>query len=183
MTPVETVILALALAIDSFAVGAAVGLRHREPMQIFRLSFHFGLFQALLPLIGAVAGAAMFLLVEAVSHWVVFILLLVVGGRMIREAFSKSDHPADRDLTRGWPLIVLSLSVSLDALAVGVSLGLQEQDYLVPIVVIGVASTLATLVGMSLGRRAGPAMGRWGGVLAGLVLIGIGFKALLERYS
>ena len=61
MTPVETVILALALAIDSFAVGAAVGLRHREPMQIFRLSFHFGLFQALLPLIGAVTGAAMFL--------------------------------------------------------------------------------------------------------------------------
>ena len=84
MSPVEILLLAVALAVDAFTVGAAVGLRHRAPRQVFRLAFHFGLFQALMPLIGALAGGALFELVAAASHWVAFGLLLFVGGRMIR---------------------------------------------------------------------------------------------------
>jgi putative Mn2+ efflux pump MntP len=88
------------------------------------------------------------------------------------------ERPVDRDLTRGLSLVVLSLAVSIDALAVGFTFGLEGQDYLFPIVVIGVVAGMATLVGMLLARRIGRRLGRAGEVLAGLVLIGIGVRIL-----
>jgi len=176
----EILLLALALAVDAFTVGAAVGLRHRSPRQVFRLAFHFGLFQALMPLIGAFSGHAIRVVVAAASHWIAFGLLVFVGGRMIRNALRDEERPADRDLTRGLSLVVLSIAVSIDALAVGFTFGLTGERFLVPIVVIGVVAGLLTIAGMLLARRIGPRLGRAGEALAGVVLIGIGVKILLD---
>jgi len=180
MILIETLLLALALAVDAFTVGAAVGLRHRSPRQVFRLAFHFGLFQALMPLLGALSGHALRSLIAAASHWIAFGLLLFVGGRMIREALRGEERPVDRDLTRGMSLVVLSVAVSIDALAVGFTFGLTGESFLVPIVVIGVVAGVMTVVGMLLAGRIGPRLGRVGEVVAGLVLVGIGVKVLVD---
>jgi len=83
VTLFEIFLLAVALAVDAFSVGVAVGLKHKRPRQIFRLSFHFGLFQALMPLLGALAGTLLLRWVRQWDHWVVFGVLAALGGRMI----------------------------------------------------------------------------------------------------
>jgi putative Mn2+ efflux pump MntP len=153
-------------------------MAHRRPRQVFRLAFHFGLFQGLMPFLGAVSGLAVRRLVAAVSHWIAFGLLAFVGGRMIVEAVKGEERPMEKDLTRGLSLVVLSVAVSIDALAVGFTFGLEGRDYLVPILVIGAVAGVATLIGMLLARRIGPRLGRAGEALAGLVLIGIGVRIL-----
>ena len=183
MNLTEILLLALALAVDAFTVGAAVGLRHRSPRQIFRLAFHFGLFQALMPMIGALSGHVLRGLVAAASHWIAFGLLFIVGVRMIREALRDEERPTDRDLTKGLSLVVLSVAVSVDALAVGFSFGVTGEEFLMPIVVIGVVAALMTLAGMLLAGRIGPRLGRAGEVLAGVVLIGIGAKVLFDALT
>jgi putative Mn2+ efflux pump MntP len=180
MTFTETLLLALALAVDAFTVGAAVGIRHRKPRQVFRLAFHFGLFQALMPLIGAFSGRGLRALTEAFSHWIAFGLLAWVSIRMIREAIRGTDESYDRDLTRGLSLVTLSVAVSIDALAVGFTFGLTGESFVVPVVIIGVVASLATLVGMLLAGRIGPQLGRAGGIVAALVLLAIGIKVLID---
>src|SRR5512142_1267040 len=107
--------IALALAMDAFAVAIVTGLAdvpltHRR---VFRLAFHFGLFQALMPAIGWVAGRVVYRWVEPVAHWVAFVLLGFVGGRMIWGALhGGGERRADGDTTRGWSLVMLSVATS-----------------------------------------------------------------------
>ena len=173
-------LIALALAADAFTVGVAVGLNHRSPRQIFRLSFHFGLFQALLPLMGALMGVAAADWIGAWSPYLAFGLLTFIGGRMIREAFKEDDGDERFDLTRGFSLVGLSLAVSMDALAVGFTLGLERSGSLtVYFAVIGVTAALLTLVGMLIAGWVNAKSKTAINVVAGVVLIGIGVKMLL----
>jgi putative Mn2+ efflux pump MntP len=182
MGPLEILLLALALAADAFSVGAALGLRYRGGRQTFRLAFHFGLFQALFPLAGALLGTTLLSYVEQWDHWIAFVLLGVLGCRMIRHASEGPDpRLADRDLTRGWSLVGFSVAVSLDALAAGVTLPAAGAPILVSALTIGVVTGLATLLAV---RLAAAIAGRLGGrieVAAGLVLIGLGIKIVLDH--
>ena len=175
----EIILLALALAVDAFTVGAAVGLRHHTPRQIFRLSFHFGLFQALLPLAGIVIGHALEGIVGAFDHWLAFGLLLFVGGRMVLGVFRDEEEQDDRDLTKGASLVLLSLAVSIDALAVGFTFGVSGVPFALPVFLIGVTAGLMTVIGMLMSCRIGRMLGRGCELAAGLVLVGIGLKILL----
>lgn len=182
MTFSELILISLALAVDAFTVGVAVGISHRAPRQIFRLSFHFGLFQALFPLVGALMGAWMSEFISSYSHWVAFVLLSLVGGKMIFESFRKSDDVFETDPTRGWSMVMLSVAVSIDALAVGFTLGLEDVSIAVVVAVIGIVAGISTLVGMKL---AGRLASQWTSrlePLAGLVLIGLGVKTVVEHY-
>lgn len=174
MSLVEIILLALALAVDAFTVGAAVGLRHHSPRQIFRLSWHFGLFQALMPLIGIALGSVLETLVARFSHWLAFGLLLFVGGRMIVGSFKEGDAEHDLDLTRGFNLIVLSVAVSIDALAVGFTFGVSGVPFGLPVALIGVTAGVMTAVGMLLANRIGRALGKRCELVAGMVLVLIG---------
>ncbi|MBN2529159.1 MAG: manganese efflux pump [Deltaproteobacteria bacterium] len=178
----EIILVALALAVDAFTVGVAVGISHRTPRHIFRLSFHFGLFQALLPLIGAVIGSWMSYLISSFSHWVALGLLSLVGGKMIYESVMGEDDDYSRDPTKGLSLIVLSMAVSIDALAVGFTLGLEEVSIAVVVSIIGVVAALATLMGMILAGRIAARVSSRLEPLAGIVLIGLGIKAVIEYY-
>jgi putative Mn2+ efflux pump MntP len=180
----EVILLALALAVDAFSVGAAVGLEHRSPRQVFRLSWHFGLFQALMPLAGILLGLGLERWIRAFDHWVAFCLLVLVGGRMVRGALRPGEEETEtRDPTRGLTLITLSLAVSIDALAVGFTLGITGASFVVPVCVIGVVAAFATLASMLLAGRIGRILGKRAEVLAGLVLIGIGVKILVEHLA
>ncbi len=181
----ELVALAVALAMDAFAVALAtgVGLRTVSGRQTFRLAYHFGLFQALMPIIGWAAGRTFARAIEAVDHWAAFGLLAVVGGHMLWEALRGEDGHAKSDPTRGLSLVLLSLATSMDALAVGLSLSLLGISIWWPALVIGVVCAAITAAGLHLGRLAAAAsrLGRWAEALGGLVLLAIGIRILVQH--
>jgi putative Mn2+ efflux pump MntP len=177
--------LALALAMDAFAVALGTGavLSRLTGRHLFRLGFHFGLFQALMPVIGWLAGLTIMQWVEAWDHWIAFSLLAIIGGRMIYEAFSDEEKTDDRDPTKGLSLVLLSIATSIDALAVGFSLSVIGVSIWMPALVIGLVAGVLTIAGMLLGGRIG---NRWGSrveIFGGLVLISIGIKILIEHLS
>jgi manganese efflux pump family protein len=176
--------LAVALAMDAFAVALAAGITidRLTGRHLFRLGFHFGLFQAMMPVLGWLAGMSIHRWITAIDHWVAFALLALIGGKMIWEALShEEENPPRADPTRGWSLVMLSVATSIDALAVGLSLAMLEVSIWIPAAVIGLVCAPLTVLGMMLGRRIS---GFWGPrveIVGGLVLIGIGVKILLEN--
>jgi manganese efflux pump family protein len=178
--------LACALAMDAFAVAIVTGLTLNplSKRQVFRLSFHFGLFQALMPIIGWIAGNALYRYIAAFDHWVALGLLAFVGGRMFWEALHKDEEKtASKDPTSGWDLVILSVATSIDALAVGLSLAMIGSTILIPAIIIGIVAATFTITGMLLGRRIGALWGKRVEAGGGLILIAIGLKILLEHLT
>jgi len=175
--------ISLALAMDAFAVALAAGavLNPLTRRHLFRLGFHFGLFQALMPIVGWLIGMAVQKWISAYDHWIAFVLLAFVGGKMIREAFDEEKDKAVSDPTRGLTMVMLSVATSIDALAVGLSLALLRVSVWLPAAVIGLVAGVLTLLGMMLGRRLGNNWGKRVEVCGGLVLCIIGLKILLEH--
>lgn len=176
--------LAIGLGMDAFAVAIAVGARmpHLGFHPVFRLSFHFGLFQFLMPIIGWLIGNQIERFVHQWAHWIAFVLLLFIGGKMIWEAIRFTpEELAAADPTRKWSLIILSVATSIDALAVGFSVALLDGEIVMSAIVIGVVAAVMTLIGMGLGRTAGLGLGRSAGILGGIILLGIGIKILIEN--
>jgi putative Mn2+ efflux pump MntP len=177
--------VAVALALDAFAVALVAGatIKPLTGRHLFRLSFHFGLFQALMPALGWLAGKAVHRYIESVDHWVAFGLLSIVGGRMIWGAVRGGDNLGGpvRDPTSGLNLVLLSVATSIDALAVGLSLAVIGVAILLPAVVIGLVAAGFTLLGMLLGGRVRPRHGRGVEVAGGILLIAIGVRILAEH--
>ncbi len=178
----ELFLLALALAADAASVGAAVGLEPRGLRAVVRMSFHFGLFQAAMPLLGAFGGRALLAVVGRSVHWLAGAVLLGLGLKFLWDAASKGklESEAAADPTRGLPLVGLSVAVSLDALAAGLVLGLSRLPILAAVGVIGGVTFLATAVAMGLAARVGRLFGRWANFVGGVVLVGLGVAAFLE---
>jgi len=183
---VSLIAIAVAVAMDAFAVSIVAGLT-LNPLtgrHVFRLAFHFGLFQALMPTIGWWVGVGIYQYIADYDHWVVLALLGFVGGRMCWEALAPG--PADaprRDPTRGWELVMLSVATSVDAMAVGLSLAMVGWTIAGPALVIGLVAAGFTAVGMLLGRRIGDLWGRRVSVIGGLVLIAIGIKIVIDHLT
>jgi putative Mn2+ efflux pump MntP len=174
---------ALALAMDAFAVATAVaaGLPEWTARHTFRLSWHFGLFQGMMPIIGWIGGSALLPFMGAIDHWIAFGLLAVLGLRMLWQARHPEDRRQDFDPTRGWSLVVLSVATSIDAFAVGVSLGLIGISIWVPSLIIGLVTLVVTYTGTRIGRGAGDYLGQWAERIGGVVLIGIGTRILVQH--
>lgn len=185
MDPLTTVGLSLALAVDAFTVALALSLRSRglSLRQSLRTAFHFGLFQALMPILGWLAGVHLLVFIQSVDHWVAFGLLALVGGRMIYAFVRGRDgvENQESDPTRGWSLVLLSVAVSIDAMAVGLSLAALDTGILLPAAVFGVVAFLLSILGTRIGPVAGRVLGRWAELAGGLVLIGIGIRILVEH--
>ncbi len=176
--------IAVALAMDAFAVALAAGvtLERITGRHLFRFGFHFGLFQALMPIVGWLAGITVQRWIAGYDHWIAFGLLAFVGVKMIREAFAEEDEDAAAsDPTRGLTMVMLAVATSIDALAVGLSLGMLGVSVWLPAAVIGLVCGALTVTGMLLGGRIGSLWGQRVEVLGGLVLCAIGLKILLEH--
>ena len=174
--------IAVALGIDAFAVSLSAGayLVRADVRQTFRLSFHFGLFQFFMPILGWLAGAEIADVIKDLDHWVAFGLLALIGGKMIKESLQKAER-IKRDVTRGWSLVALSVATSIDALAVGFSLSLIGMRIVFPSVLIGVVASMMSLVGVRMGERVSGMIGRRVEFVGGLVLILIGVRIVLEH--
>ena len=180
MTLLSIFVLAIALAADAFAVGISVGLQHHQPRQIFRLSYHFGLFQALMPALGALAGTYLRLLVETAAPFIAASLLAIIGIKMLWEANQSNDKTDKLDPTRGWSLIGLSIAVSIDAFVAGIGLAMLHAPLILACIIIGVVASLATLFAMLNGKLLKNIFGIWAERIGGIVLILLAVKTFFD---
>jgi putative Mn2+ efflux pump MntP len=186
MTLFNIIAIAVALAMDALAVAIATGVALGEISfrQNFRLAWHFGLFQALMPILGWSAGLTVRQIIANYAHWIAFALLIFVAQGMLREALkSEADQDSRKDPTRGLTMVMLSVATSLDALAVGFSLSMLQVSIWFPAAVIGVVACLFTTAGMHLGKRIAGAgrVRRWADCLGAAVLVIIGINILWEH--
>jgi len=145
----EIICVALGLAMDAFAVSiaASVMLKRATPRQVFRLSFHFGLFQALMPVLGWLIGRSFYQYIAPFDHWVAFALLAFIGGKMLLESFQPDDKPkSDCDPTKGATLVLLSIGTSIDALAAGLAFSVLAGGIWLPALVIAALALVVALV-------------------------------------
>ncbi len=183
MPTFDIIVIALALSIDAFAVAlAASAAGHlRTARSAVRIAFHFGLFQFLMPVLGWAAGVAVAPLIQSTDHWVAFALLAFVGGRMIHAARRDDDAPPPDDPSRGASLVMLSTAVSVDALAVGLTLAMLGVDILLPGAVIGIVTATVSLVGIFLGTKMHVRFGKVAETVGGIVLILIGLRVVISH--
>lgn len=177
--------ISIGLAMDAFAVSVVAGLTLRDvtPRHVFRLAFHFGLFQCLMPICGWLAGREVEAMISAYDHWLAFLLLSLIGGKMLYDARHEENAAHASDPTRGLLLVTLSLATSIDALAVGLSMGILGVSVWVPAVVIGFVAAGLSTVGIAFGKRLGQRAGHWAEACGGCILILIGIKIVIDHLS
>ena len=186
----DIALLSVALAMDCFTVSIVCGISCRKwmPRLMLQMSVLFGVFQALMPLIGWLGTSLFSQYLEAVDHWIAFGLLSFLGGRMIRESVSSGNNEEHHSIPSALTTqLLLAVATSIDALAIGISFactGYKTVAQLsLPLVVIGVGSFLFSVLGNRLGIRFGIAIRRKLNpeLFGGLVLIFIGIKVLLTH--
>lgn len=171
---------------DALAVAIATGvsLKKVSGRQTFRLSWHFGLFQALMPILGWLGGSTVDQYLSKIDHWITFFLLLIIGIRMIAENFKTETPQTQRnDPTRGTSLVMLSLATSIDALAVGFSISMLKISIGYAALIIGVVAAIFTVAGLHIGRLISSIsrLANYATVAGGILLVGIGIKILCEH--
>lgn len=179
---VTTILIAVGLAMDSFSVSIANGLtRNNVPVtHALKIGVFFGFFQAIMPVIGWLAGANILEIIAGVDHWVAFGLLSFIGCRMIYESIQKDAKKVLGSLSLS-VLLILSLATSIDALAVGLSLSFLQVSIVAPAIATGIITFSLSFVGMYLGSRFGRFLKNKIEVLGGVILIIIGINILLEH--
>ncbi len=186
MTNLDTLsilFIAIGLSADCFAVAlsGSISMRAVSYIQVLRTSLAFGAFQASMLVLGWLAGRTVVDFIADYDHWVAFILLVIVGGRMIWESFRPRDSHRKTDITRGSLLLILSVATSIDALAVGLSFAFLKVNIALASSMIGAIAFTVTAVGFLSARKAGKLLGKRAELVGGMILIGIGFRILLSH--
>lgn len=178
----ELLLIAVGLSMDAFAVAVCKGLS-MERVTVGRaavVGLYFGAFQMLMPLIGYFAGAAFAQQIEDFDHWIAFVLLAVIGGRMIWESFSKETEQEDASLSPK-KMLPLAVATSIDALAVGVSFAFLQVEIWSSASIIGVVTLVLSMVGVKVGNIFGARYKSKAELVGGIILVLIGVKILLEH--
>jgi manganese efflux pump family protein len=175
--------IAVGLSMDAFAVAITSGITIKDlrPAHAFKIALFFGGFQALMPVIGWLAGLGMKDFVSGFDHWVAFGLLLFVGGKMLWESYRMKEDEAKDDPLDNAVLLLLALATSIDALAVGLSFSFLKVSIAMPVLVIGTVTFALSFAGVLLGKRVGHLFESRIEAAGGLILIGIGGKILFEH--
>lgn len=176
---IEVVFLALALSMDAFAVSIGLGAKQKtSPFGLaLKAGIYFGLFQALMPLIGYLGGKGVLGWIEDYAHWVAFVLLLLIGGKMIYESFAEGIEDDIAKITHR-VMLILALATSIDAMAAGFSLTLLAINPFVACAMIGFATFCFSVSGVFIGAKSGTWLESKAALLGGITLILIGVKML-----
>jgi putative Mn2+ efflux pump MntP len=177
--------IAVGLAMDAFAVSVITGSVYKEfkLRHAFRMALFFGGFQALMPIIGFLAGLSLRDYIEAYDHWIAFALLSFVGGKMIYESFKIEAAERNRDPSNVLVLLALSFATSIDALAVGITLSVLKTPILLAVTVIGLVTFGLSYTGVTIGKRFGHFFESRIEIIGGLILIAIGVKIVVEHLT
>jgi ZIP family zinc transporter len=184
MPMLSILLIALSLAMDAFAVSITSGvtIQRVKVRQALLIAFFFGLFQAVMPVLGWAAGQWLVRWIEMVDHWIAFALLLYVGGHMIIQALHIEDDPDDIQNPLHIPtLFMLAIATSIDAFAIGISLSMIRVSILMPVLIIGAVTFVLSFAGVYFGRLFGHLNEKKLEIAGGVILIGIGIKILIEH--
>lgn len=184
MTDLFTIfIIAVGLAMDCFAVSLGIGTSGQATTRrpVFRLAWHMGLFQGVMTLLGWLAGAGLASLIAQFDHWVALAVLAFIGGRMVYAGLHPDKESFQSDPSRGGTLVMISVATSIDAMAVGLSMGMLHLPVLWASLVIGIVSLVLSLVGLFFGARLGVKFGKRMEVIGGLILVGIGLRIFITH--
>ena len=186
MNLLDIILLAIALAMDCFTVSIVSGVIKKLSSGILRMAFLFGFFQAMMPLLGWLGISYFQTYMEAYDHWIAFLMLAFIGGKMIKESFGPEEEQ-HFDPSRLHTQLLLAIATSIDALAIGISFactGFTELSQLtMPLLIIGIVSFLFSIIGYHLGRRFGKSITRRmkPELLGGVILVLIGVKILVTH--
>jgi putative Mn2+ efflux pump MntP len=182
MTFLELLLIAIGLSMDAFSVSICKGLTTKRFSWRMALvcGLWFGLFQALMPIIGYFMGAQFQEMIEAYDHWIAFGLLFLIGANMIREAIWGKEEQQDGSL--GFKtMLLLAIATSIDALAVGVSFACIQVELWSSVLIIGITTFLFSVLGVKIGNVFGSKYEKSASIIGGIILILIGLKILLEH--
>ena len=176
-------LIALALSADCFAVAlsGSIYIRTYSFVPILRTALTFGAFQAVMPALGWLAGRTVVQFISSYDHWLAFILLALVGGRMIWESFRHSDSQKRIDISKGLLPVTLAVATSIDALAVGLTFAFLEVNIIIACSIIGVVAFGVTIAGFTLGGKVKTLLGKYAEAIGGVILIAIGLRVLLTH--
>ena len=177
---IEVVILAIALSMDAFAVSIGLGSKkNRKATSLALMSgLYFGIFQALMPLIGYLGGKGVLGWIEDYAHWIAFGLLVLIGGKMIYESFAEGVEEEIAIITHK-VMLMLAVATSIDAMAAGFALTLLDANPFVACLIIGVVTFAFSWAGVMIGNRSGTWLESKAELFGGIVLILIGLKVLM----
>ncbi len=181
MTPLEVLLIAIALGADAFSVAVGVGASRTDRAARARLAAAFGLFQGAMPVIGWNVGRVALRSIHAYDHWVAFGVLVAISLHMLWGSFQSGRGEGERraDPTRGLLLLGLAVATSIDALAVGFTMGNLDARRWVYAGIIGVVAAAMTLVGMIIGHRGSRHLGGWAERAGAVLMLGVAVKMLV----
>lgn len=177
---IEVLILAVALSMDAFAVSIGLGSKHKRNTSTLAVmsGVYFGVFQALMPLIGYAGGKGVLGWIESYADWIAFLLLLVIGGKMIYESFAEGVEEDVAIITQR-VLLILAIATSIDAMAAGFTLTVLDVNPFIACAIIGVTTFCFSWLGVLVGAKSGTWLESKAELFGGVVLILIGLKILL----
>jgi putative Mn2+ efflux pump MntP len=181
---ISIALLAISLSMDAFAVsiGNGITIRNLRPWHAIKTGLFFGVFQALMPTIGWLAGRSISTYIVDYDHWIAFGLLAIIGGKMIWDGFHEEEEDCEHeDPTRTRWLFLLAIATSIDALAAGISLAMVNANIVFSALFIGCTTFALSVLGVMIGKKLGPLFQKKAEFVGGIVLIGIGVKILLEH--
>lgn len=182
MTGLEILLIGIGLAMDAFAVSICKGLSMKKMSwkKAILVGLYFGIFQALMPLIGYLLGSSFETIVTRIDHWIAFALLFFIGTNMLKESFSKNTENHN-DKVDFKTMSILAIATSIDALAVGITFAFLRANITIATIIIGIVTFLICIIGVKIGNKFGHKYQRKAEMVGGLILIFIGIKILLEH--
>jgi manganese efflux pump family protein len=178
------IILAIGLSMDSFAVAISCGLEEQKIsfQHAVKISFSFAFFQGLLPVVGWFLGTGVKVYIEAVDHWIAFILLAFLGGKMIFESFENEQSEEMSNIYSWRHILALSVATSIDALIIGFTYAMVSTGNIFSgAVIIGAVTFFFAMLGIRIGKDVAGNFGQKVELLGGIILIGIGVKILIQH--
>ena len=182
MTILEILLIAIGLAMDAFAVSICKGLSMKKMnwKKALIVGAYFGIFQALMPIIGYFLGSTFEDFVTHIDHWIAFVLLVTIGGNMLKEAFANNSENCN-DNVDFKTMSILSIATSIDALAVGITFAFLQANIWISATIIGIVTLGISITGVKIGNRFGNKYERRAETVGGFILIFMGVKILLEH--
>ena len=179
---VELIILSVGLAMDAFAVSICKGLAMKKMKwkNAIIIGLYFGIFQAIMPLIGYLLGVRFQSAITSIDHWIAFVLLVGIGANMIREAMSKEKEEAS-DSIKVKDMLILAIATSIDALAIGITFAFLEVNITLAVSLIGIITFIISVIGVKIGNIFGDKYEKKAELAGGIILIGLGIKILIEH--
>ena len=182
MGTIEILLISVGLAMDAFAVSVCKGLSMKKMnwKKAIIIGLYFGIFQALMPVLGYFLGTTFEQFITNIDNWIAFVLLSAIGGNMIQESFDQESETCN-DNVDVKTMVILAIATSIDALAVGITFACLRINIVLPVISIGIITFILSVIGVKIGNKFGDKYENKAEFIGGLILILLGIKILLEH--